>query len=111
MSPSWLLVPLANAVVSSVLFFAIILTEQLRRAAGRPFAGGDRRAGALAAFAPRIPTYYGVLCLLFALYGATTLFMAAYAVITLLTAAFLLLAAAKWFREIAALGARDDVAL
>ncbi|WP_043656017.1 CDP-alcohol phosphatidyltransferase family protein [Cellulosimicrobium cellulans] len=110
-SPSWLLVPLANAVVSSVLFFAMILTEQLRRAAGvRSQAETAGRVPWLRSLLV-IPTDYGVLCLLFALYGATTLFVAAYAVITLLTAAFLLLAAAKWFREIAALGSRDDVAL
>ncbi|GAA1732173.1 CDP-alcohol phosphatidyltransferase family protein [Isoptericola hypogeus] len=105
---SWLLVPLLNAIVSSVLFFGMILTEQLRRAHGvtsRADTGG--RAPWLRSVLV-VPTDYGVLCLLFLLYGATTVFLWAYAAVTLATAGFLVLAAAKWFREIAAFGRVED---
>lgn len=40
----WLLVPVAGAVVSSVLFFAMILTEQMRRAHGVVSAAPARAA-------------------------------------------------------------------
>lgn len=98
---AWLLVPLASAVVSSVLFFGMILTEQLRRANGSP---------SLAAAAPGrswvravlvVPMDYGVLCLSFVLLGAPAVFMVVYSVIFAATALFLLLAAVKWFRELA----------
>lgn len=106
-STAWLLVPVASAIVSSVLFFGMILTEQLRRAAG---------TASLAADAPGrpswlrsvlvVPTDYGVLCLSFLLLGAPSVFAAVYTFLVAATAGFLVLAAAKWFREIRALGAR-----
>ncbi|PFG37502.1 CDP-alcohol phosphatidyltransferase-like enzyme [Flavimobilis soli] len=100
----WLLVPLLNAVVSSVLFFGMILTEQMRKAHGvrstAPTGGSGLDLRALL----MTPTDYGVLCLVFLLLGAVTVFAAVYSVIVALTAAFLVAAARKWFREIAALG-------
>ena len=98
----WLLVPIVFAIVSAVLFFGMILTEQLRR----------RTAGAvpLAADAPGRPSWmralavlpmdYGVLCLSFLLLGVIPVFTVVYTLIALATTAFLLLAAVKWFREL-----------
>jgi phosphatidylglycerophosphate synthase len=98
----WLLVPIAFAVVSAVLFFGMILTEQLRRrtrgavplaadAAGRP---SWMRALAV------LPMDYGVLCLSFVTLGALPVFLTVYTLIAVATTAFLLLAAVKWFREL-----------
>ncbi|MBB2985714.1 CDP-alcohol phosphatidyltransferase family protein [Terracoccus luteus] len=100
----WLLVPLLNAVVGAVLFFAMILTEQLRRAHGVTSAAPvDGRMPWLRSLLV-LPTDYGVLCLSFLLLGATTLFATVYALLTLAMLGFVLLAARKWFGEIAALG-------
>ncbi|WP_199286604.1 CDP-alcohol phosphatidyltransferase family protein [Salinibacterium hongtaonis] len=103
--PVWLLVPLLSAIVSAVLFFAMILTEQLRRQHGE---------ASLAADAPGRPSWlravlvlpmdYGVLCLSFLLLGALPAFLVVYTLIALATAAFLVLALAKWFREMKNLG-------
>ncbi|MBD5786528.1 CDP-alcohol phosphatidyltransferase family protein [Cellulosimicrobium terreum] len=100
----WLLVPLGNAVVSSVFFFGMILTEQLRRAHGVTSTAVSAGRAPWLRSVLVVPTDYGVLCLLFLLYGATDVFLWAYAVVTVATAGFLVLAAAKWFREITALG-------
>lgn len=99
----WLLVPLINAVTSSVMFFAMILTEQLRRAHGvtSQAATGGRMPWLRSVMA--LPTDYGVLCLSFALYGATTVFIGIYALVTLATVFFLILALPKWFRDVRAL--------
>jgi len=100
----WLLVPIVNAITSSVQFFAMILTEQLRRAHGvtsKAETGG--RAPWLRSVLV-LPTDYGVLCLAFALYGSTQLFVGIYGLITLATVGFLCLALPKWFRDVRALG-------
>ncbi len=104
MPRAWLLVPLAGAIIGSVLFFGMILTEQLRRAHG---AKSEAATGGRAPWLRSIlviPTDYGVLCLCFALLGAATVFAWVYSLIVAATAGFLILAAAKWFREIAAFG-------
>jgi phosphatidylglycerophosphate synthase len=103
MPRGWLLVPIAFSVVSAVLFFCMILTEQLRRAHG---------SQSVAASAPGRPSWlrallvlpmdYGVLCLSFVLLGAPIVFVTVYTVLFVATTVFLLLAAAKWFRELAA---------
>jgi phosphatidylglycerophosphate synthase len=103
---AWLLVPLGFSAVWSVLFFAMILNDQLRRRGGattRDVADGTR-APVLRSLLVA-PTDYGVLCLVFALYGATdTVFFGAYSLLFLATAGFLALACRSWFREITALG-------
>jgi len=100
----WLLVPIAASVVGAVLFFAMILTEQLRRryssvpvadgALTRQSSGGWLRAVLV------LPMDYGVLCLSFLLLGFVPAFLVVYTAITVATAAFLLLASAKWFSEL-----------
>lgn len=97
---AWLLVPLAFSVVSSVLFFGMILTEQLRRQHGRRSLAEDlpgRPSWVRAVLVA--PMDYGVLCLSFLLLGATEVFLAVYTVLFAATAAFTVLASVKWFRE------------
>ncbi|WP_431245702.1 CDP-alcohol phosphatidyltransferase family protein [Leifsonia xyli] len=104
---AWLIVPLISAVVSSVLFFGMILTEQLRRQHGR---------ASLAADAPGRPSWlravlvlpmdYGVLCLSFVLLGWLPGFLVLYTLIVLATTLFLFAAAVSWFRELRSEGDR-----
>lgn len=98
----WLLVPIGFAVVSAVLFFGMILTEQLRRrttgsvplASDRPGRPSWLRAVAV------LPMDYGVLCVSFVLLGALPVFLVVYTLISLATTLFLLAALVKWFREL-----------
>lgn len=101
----WLLVPLINAVTSSAMFFAMILTEQLRRAHGVTSTAGTAGRVPWLRSVMALPTDYGVLCLTFTFYGVTTLFIGIYGLITLATVFFLVLALPKWFRDIRALTA------
>jgi phosphatidylglycerophosphate synthase len=101
---AWLLVPLANAVVGSVLFFGMMLTEQLRRQHGvRSVAATDGRLRWLRSVLV-LPTDYGVLCLSFLVLGATGVFAVVFTLLTLATAGFTGLACAKWFREMRTMG-------
>lgn len=100
----WLVVPLVNAITSSVMFFAMILTEQLRRAHGVTSKAPTEGRMPWLRSVLALPTDYGVLCLSFILYGATTVFVGIYGLITLATVFFLVLALPKWFRDVRALG-------
>jgi phosphatidylglycerophosphate synthase len=93
-----LLVPLGFQVVAAVWFFAMILVDQMRRAAGAPVSR-TAPASPLRSLAA-IPTDYGVLCLTFLLYGFTGAFLAVYGV--LFAGSLLILGAAllSWYREI-----------
>jgi phosphatidylglycerophosphate synthase len=97
----WLLVPIAFAIVSAVLFFGMILTEQLRRQRGVRSLAEDQpgRPSWLRAVAV-LPMDYGVLCLSFILLGALPVFLVVYTLIFAATTIFLLLASVKWFREL-----------
>lgn len=100
----WLVVPLVATVVGSLLFFTMILTEQLRRAHGvTSVAPTGGRAPWLRSVLVA-PTDYGVLCLSFLLLGAPRVFAVVYAALTAATTAFLLLALVKWRREIKGFG-------
>lgn len=104
----WLLVPVIASVVGSVLFFAMILTEQLRKQnTSVPLADAGGRSASSAGWARAVlvlPMDYGVLCLSFILLAWLPVFLVVYTAITAATAAFLLLAAAKWFTELRAAG-------
>jgi phosphatidylglycerophosphate synthase len=103
-------IPLAYEVVAAVAFFAIVLTDQLRRAehvrTGIP-TRGSRRTSALYSLAV-VPTDYGLMCLSFVLLawplGFTVVYLAFFAANTL----YLLLALPKWFRELRSLGELPD---
>ena len=102
---AWLLVPIVGAIVSSVLFFAMILTEQMRRAHGVVSAAPSAGSGRWVRSVLVLPTDYGVLCLTFLLLGAPRVFLGVYAFLIAATAGYLVLAAVKWRREIRALAA------
>ncbi|KQS61078.1 CDP-alcohol phosphatidyltransferase [Geodermatophilus sp. Leaf369] len=100
-----LLVPLAFAVVSVVLFFAMLLNEAMRsqheavtRAAGSGASASIVRSLVVA------PTDYGVLCLVFLFWGIPELFLGLYGLLVIGTTAYLLLALPTWFREMRGLG-------
>jgi phosphatidylglycerophosphate synthase len=109
-SPVWLLVPLGFTLVATVSFFAMILNEQLLRAA-RPadpaIASAPARPSTVRSVLV-LPTDYGILCLVFLLLGAPNLFVAAYTLLFLGSAGYLALAAIKWFRVMRRLDQRPS---
>ena len=100
----WLLVPIAASVVNAVLFFSMILTEQLRRQYSRVPVADHALTRATSRGWLRsvlvLPMDYGFLCLSFLLLGVLPAFLVLYTAIVVATAAFLLLAAGKWFSEL-----------
>jgi phosphatidylglycerophosphate synthase len=104
-SAGWLLVPVGFVLVANVMFFGMILNDLLRarQAAqtGVPVVR-DRRPSLVRSLLV-VPTDYGLLCAVFLLLGAPTAFFAVYALLFGANAAFLVLAAVKWFRDMAGL--------
>lgn len=103
-----LLVPLGFTLVSAVLFFAQILTDQLRRA--HPQDAPDRADSSLRAVLRSVavaPTDYGLLCLSFGLLGYQPGFVVVYSFMFAASLAFLLAALPKWFREVGRYGTRE----
>ncbi|TCN42830.1 CDP-alcohol phosphatidyltransferase-like enzyme [Kribbella orskensis] len=104
-----LLVPLAYLCVSTVMFFGLILIDQLRRRHGgaKPNVRGDSVVKSLLI----APTDYGILCLVFLAFGRPSLFIVLYAAMLVANLVFLLAAFAKWYGEMAALqpAARAEV--
>lgn len=96
-----LLIPLAYLCVSTVMFFGLILIDQLRRRHGgeKPNVRGDSVVKSLLI----APTDYGILCLVFLAFGRPSLFIVLYAAMLVANLVFLLAAIAKWYREMAAL--------
>jgi phosphatidylglycerophosphate synthase len=102
--PAWLLIPLGYTLVSTVFFFAVILTDQLRRI--YPAANASAATAPPAPFLRSIivlPADYGVLCLVLLLTPAHAAFGVLYTL--LLAANFVFLAGAlrNWFRELKSL--------
>jgi phosphatidylglycerophosphate synthase len=97
-----LLIPLAYLCMSSVLFFGLILIDQLRRRHGgaqQPNVRGDSVVKSLLI----APTDYGVLCLVFLAFGTPALFVVLYGALLAANLLFLAAAIAKWYREMGAL--------
>ena len=101
----WLLVPLGFTVVSAVHFFGMILVDLLTRA--RRAAAGVPAPPLAPARLPvtvaKLPTDYGVLCLVFLLLGAHTVFLGVYTFLAVATAGYTLLVVGKWRRDVVAL--------
>lgn len=103
---SLLLIPIAFTLQSSVFFFAIILTEQLRR----PFKGiqsstlpmTHEPAPVLRSLVV-LPADYGVLCLTFILLSASGVFTAVYSLLLFINVVFLVAACVRWHREMVTL--------
>ncbi|MBA3802563.1 MAG: CDP-alcohol phosphatidyltransferase family protein [Acidimicrobiia bacterium] len=97
-----LLVPLAFAFKQNVFYFAIMLSEQLRRA--RPD-GSAMPSRASSDSSPVwyslavLPADYGVLCWSFVLLAAQTPFTIVYSVLAAVNLALLSLALPRWYRE------------
>lgn len=103
----WLLVPLLYQLLAVVLFFAIILTDQMRRAhrgsTSMRLAGeGSSSIGYSIAV---LPTEYGVLALAFLLWGVPPAFTAVYATLFAVNACFMAMALPRWYREMRSYGA------
>jgi phosphatidylglycerophosphate synthase len=106
-SDAQMLVALGYQAVSAVMFFSMILIDQLRRQATA--ASGVRpqpsRRATLQTVAA-IPTDYATLCLCFALIGWQSVFRPVYTTMFLLNAALLVLTLGKWWREVRAMDGR-----
>lgn len=101
----WLLVPMVFTVVTVVLFFGMLLNDQLARVHR---ARHDLPAPPKEGLTPlrtlvKIPADYGFLCLVFVLLGAPLVFFGAYTLLALGTTGYLVLVARKWFRDVDAL--------
>lgn len=99
----WLLVPIGFGIVAEVTFFAMILNDLLKAKRDTPSAvarGGSSPLRSLLL----LPTDYGVLCLSFLFWGWAQGFAAVYSVLAAANAVFLVLAARRWFREMATYG-------
>jgi CDP-diacylglycerol---serine O-phosphatidyltransferase len=102
--PLLLLLPIAFGLVTTVMFFGTVLTEQLRRGAGGTGAAATGGRSALRSFVTA-PADYGLLCVSFALLGWLPAFLAVYAALFAGTAAYLAAGLVRWRRQLAALDA------
>lgn len=96
-----LLVPLAFAFESSVFFFALILSEQLRKAATgdrsrRPAnSHGFRRLQSVAV----LPADYGLQCWIFVFWGVAAVFIPLYSALAAINIGLLAIGLVRWFHE------------
>lgn len=101
-TPTLLLVPLAFSTESSVFFFALILSEQLRRRVtgnrSRPPAENPGRLDRLQAIIV-LPADYGLHCWIFVLWGLPAVFVPLYTALTAINCGLLLIGLGRWFRE------------
>jgi phosphatidylglycerophosphate synthase len=106
---AWLAVPLLYQLLAVVLFFAIILTDQMRRAhrgSTSTRLAGEGSSSILYSLAV-LPTEYGVLCLAFFLWSIPPVFSVVYAVFFGINVCFLLLALPRWYGEMRSYGSAD----
>ena len=105
-APALLLIPVVYTLQSSVFFFTIMLTEQLRR----PFRGigsstlpqTDEPAPVLRSLIV-LPADFGVSCLVFVTLSVPTVFVGLYGLLMAINVIFLLGACARWYREMSTL--------
>jgi phosphatidylglycerophosphate synthase len=107
-----LLIPLAFVVVTSVFFFALMLSDMLRRIAGMKLGGSgvptasvdpNEAAPALRSWLV-LPNDYGLLCLCLILIPLHHAFIIVYTLLLAANTLFLLAGSVRWFREMTALG-------
>lgn len=91
----WLLVPALYLVVANVLFFGMILTDQLRRAAG---ASKVTSGGSLSVLRSLVilPSDYGALCIIFVTLAWPMVFLGLYVLMFLGSALLLAAAVFRW---------------
>lgn len=96
-----LLIPVGFTVIAVVMFFGMLLNDQLRRQqegrTGRPVPRGAATSFVRSVLV--IPTDYGLLCVIFVLLGAPLVFFWVYAALFVANAGFMALASVKWFRD------------
>lgn len=100
-SPAWVLLPLAFGAVGVVHFFGMLLTELLtrveqarRNTPPNPPAAANNLVAAL-----KLPTDYGVLCLVFLLLPFPWVFLAGYGILAIATAGYTALVLLVWYRR------------
>lgn len=104
----WLLVPLLFVIVANVSFFGMILNDLLRAKKGvasAASAGGGSPWRSII----KLPTDFGILCLVMVLWAWPVVFLVFYGAIAAASTLFLLLAAVSWFRSVRALDAAPAV--
>ncbi len=109
--PALLLIPLGFCAVATVFFFAIVLTDMIRRvhraAAGQTTVttasvAPDEAAPVLRSMIV-LPNDWGVLCLAFLLLDLYGLFEVVYAALFVLNLLYVIAGCARWFRELSAM--------
>ncbi len=102
---AWLLVPIAYALVDTVMFSSMLLKDLLaaREMGGK--APGSRASTSLLRAIMVIPTDYGFFCLIFLLLAQPLLFFSAYVFLFVCNAIILVLVLRKWFRDMGSLPA------
>lgn len=103
-SEALLLVPLGYLTVSIVLFFGLMLVDQLRRAAPRPAAAAPAGSGLLQTLVA-LPADYGILCVAFVTFGWRPAFLVVYTLLFAAHTVVLLGALVKWWRQLRAIDA------
>lgn len=101
--PAWAtLVPLGYVLVANVLFFGMILTDQLRRGAGQNPMAKNGSLSVLRAVVI-LPSDFGALCLAYLLLGWPVLFLGTYGLLLAGVTLLLLAALTRWIHELRAL--------
>jgi hypothetical protein len=100
----WLLVPLGFALVSTVFFFGVILTDLIRRTSGSgPRAWSARsaqmRMSPMFALAV-LPADYGLLMIVFAVLWLPTAFIVIYTSLLAINALILVASLLRWYRSL-----------
>ncbi|RGE16229.1 CDP-alcohol phosphatidyltransferase family protein [Leucobacter sp. wl10] len=99
---AWLLVPITYLVVEGLLFFGMMERDLLlARAAGGEAPVSRASTGILRAILI-LPSDYGLFCLIFVLMGSSAVFFGVYTLLLVCNTVFLLMALAKWYRQLGA---------
>jgi phosphatidylglycerophosphate synthase len=103
--PAYLLIPIGFCVVAAVMFFGMILNDQLRRVHQATTGAGPAEPAKPSTIRSLLvmPTDYGVLCLAFLLLGLPQPFFVLYTLLFAGNLLFLAAALVKWFRDMSAL--------
>lgn len=107
LATGWLLVPIVFTIASAVHFFGMILVDlmaRVRRSAAGLSAPPLESANRVKTLM-KLPTDYGVLCLIFVLLGAHTVFFVVYALLAAAMVGYTALVAGKWRHDVIALDA------
>jgi phosphatidylglycerophosphate synthase len=97
LSGVWLLVPALYCLVANVLFFGMVLTDQLRRSTGRSKGSSTGSLSVLRSVVI-LPSDYGALCLVFLALGWPMVFLGLYSLMLVGTALLLAAALLRWWK-------------